>query len=123
MAGAAGAAGADAGLGGSAGQVADAGPDGDAGEAEAGEDAPGDGPPLLTVCNGVVCDEQVSCSTVTCTIDGTTRWCRRFNGTYAWVVQAFCGAEGFPFGSTLLECDDAGLRVCCEKTGNWETSC
>lgn len=102
---------------GTGGASGDAG--GEAGAVDAGVD-PAD---VFSVCNDVVCDEQTSCVNTTCTIGGLTRWCRKLNGTYSWVVQAFCGTPEFPFGSTLLECDDAGSRVCCVKTGNWETSC
>jgi hypothetical protein len=110
-----------AGGAGAAGSTATGGGAGEGGGAgsvviDAGADAE-------VVCNDLVCDEQVSCSNNTCTVGSTTKWCRRFNGTYTWIVQAFCGTPEFPYGSTLLECDDAGLRVCCVKTGNWEVDC
>lgn len=112
-----------AGTGGSAGA---AGAGGVAGAEDSGVDAvvvgDADVAEAMTVCNATVCDEQTGCA-ATCTVGDTTKWCRKFNGVYQWIVQAFCGAAEFPFGSTLLECDDAGLRVCCAKTGNWETSC
>jgi hypothetical protein len=107
-----------AGVGGEAGAAGTSGAGGEAGVAwDAGAtDAE-------VVCNNIVCDEQTSCANTTCTEgDAATKWCRKLNGTYAWIVQAFCGTPEFPYGSTLLECD-AGLRVCCSKTGDWAVNC
>ena len=113
VAGAAGTVGVDAGSGGSAGSSG-ASPD-------AGEDALEAQADVMTECNETTCDENTSCS-ITCTLDGTTMFCRSFGGEpYSWQPAAVCGTTEYPYGTTFLCADGAG--VCCVNTNNWEKSC
>ena len=102
--------------GGSAGSGGTAGASPDAGEdvLEAQAD-------VVTECNQITCDENTSCG-ITCTLDSVVMFCRSFGGEpYSWQPAAVCGTTEYPYGTTFLFADGAG--VCCVNTNNWEKSC
>jgi hypothetical protein len=89
------------------------------GVAGAPSDAAGDD--AMTECNQITCDENTSCG-ITCTLDSVVMYCRSFEGEpYSWQPAAVCGTTGYPYGTTFLCADGAG--VCCVNTNNWEKSC
>lgn len=75
----------------------------------------------MTECNQITCDENTSCD-ITCTLNNVVMYCRSFEGEpYSWQPAAVCGTTEYPYGTTFLCADGAG--VCCVNTNNWEKSC